>query len=129
MPNKLSDEKMRKTLTEHKAVIAMLEKVAADKNTTIMNLMRDGIRSEIRRYAADEAKRLKIYGIAKMFEPTINKESLSPADLARFKRKQRDFDSLLMELNLETPERMEEMNSIVSPTTPIRIREFSGDHA
>ena len=45
---------MRQMLTEYKLVIARLEKLAAKKNLNVMDLMRAGIRDEIRRCPANE---------------------------------------------------------------------------
>ena len=124
MPNKLSDTKMRKTLTEHKVVIAVLEKIAEEKNMTLMDLMREGIRNEIRKYAANLLTHQEISDLLKKFEPKINNKLSSPADITKFKREQRDFDSLLMELKLATPDYIEEKNSVISPTTQIQVMEF-----
>ena len=129
MPNKLSDTKMRKTLTEYKLVIALLEKIAGKKNMTLMDLMRTGIRNEIRRYASNELSRLQISEILKEFEPQIDPNLSSPTDIVKFKKQQRDFDNLIMELKLETADRIEAKNSIVSPATQIQVMEFSEHYA
>ena len=129
MPNKLSDAKMRKTLTEHKSVIAILDRIAQDCNTTTMELMRKAIRNEIRMYARQEAKRDEISGIIKEFEPKISENVTSPTDIAKFKCKQRDFDRLLLELDLETPESIEKKNSLIPPASKIRVLELETQHA
>ena len=107
MPNKLSDVKMRKTLTEHKSVIAVLGKIAREKNMSLMDLMREGIRNEIRRYAEYERAREAVLNVLKDFEPVPENEWSSPAELAKFKRKQRCFDRLILDLKLKTPDNIE----------------------
>ena len=128
MPNKLSDVKMRKTLTEHKAVIAVLEKIAQEKNVTIMELMREGIRNEIRKNARNNNARKEILNVFKNFEPALNEDLCSPAELAKFKREQRNFDNLMLDLNLETPDHIEKNNSVVSPSAEIKVLELEKQH-
>jgi len=128
MPNKLSDVKMRKTLTEYKAVIAVLKKIAQEKNMSIMELMREGIRNEIRKYASDHQKRRETLDILNNYEPKLGQEYSSSAELAKFKRKQRDFDNLMLELQLKTPHSIEKDNSVIPPSAKIKVLEFGEDH-
>jgi hypothetical protein len=129
MPNKLSDVKMRKTLTEYKAVLAVVEKIAQEKNMSTMEFMREGIRNEIRKYAANQHKNEAISNILKNFEPILEHKCSSPAELAKFKRKQRDFDSLMLDLKLKTPNNIEDTNSVVPPSAQIKVLEFGEHHA
>jgi len=115
------------TLTEHKAVIAALEKIAQEKNLSIRDMMQEGIRNEIRKYAENESVRKEILNILKDFEPKLKEEITSPTELAKFKREQRNFDNLMLNLKLETPDHIEENNSVVPPSAKIRVLEF-GEH-
>ena len=51
------------------------------------------------------------------------------AQLARFKRSQREFDQVLLDLQLATPDAVQARNSIVSPHGKIRIVELERHHA
>jgi pilus assembly protein TadC len=120
---------MRKTLTEHKSVIAVLGKIAREKNMSLMDLMREGIRNEIRRYAENERAREVVFDILKDFEPVPEDEWRSPAELAKFKRKQRCFARLMLDLKLKTPDNIEKDNSAVPSSAEIRVLEFEEYHA
>ena len=75
-------------------------------------------------YANESHLRKDIFTILKDYEPKPNKDFASPVELAKFKRQQRDFDNLVLDLKLETPEKLEEKNSLISPSTKIRVLEF-----
>ena len=51
------------------------------------------------------------------------------AQVARFKRAQRDFDQVLLDLELASPRALQERNSVVPARQAIRLIDFDRAHA
>ena len=49
----------------------------------------------------------------------------SPAQVARFKRAQREFDDLLQDLNIAAPATVQERNSLVPAQRAVRVLAFA----
>jgi hypothetical protein len=58
------------------------------------------------------------------FAPKAPRRFATPARLSRFKRQQREFDKILMDMGLEIPRRIEEKNSVVPPDSKIHVIEL-----
>lgn len=111
MPNQLAETKKRKTIAEHASVLAALEHLAKEDATTSTELLRTALRNLIRERATapNVADQLRTVVSAYAPAPTHFK---TPAKAARFKRQQREHDALLSELNLASPEELQNKNSV-----------------
>lgn len=129
MPNQLSKSKRRQSLAEHEAVLAALAEIARFERTTVMALLREATRDLVRRKAgaADSAERLRQAIWRKA--PQMPAHFRTAAQVARFKRAQREFDRVLLDLALASPQTIQERNSVVPTHRPIRILDFDRAHA
>ena len=129
MPNQLSKSKKRQSLAEHEAVLAALGVIARQEGRTVMDLLREATRDLVRRKASTpvSADRLRKAVLEKA--PAMPVHFKSPAQVARFKRAQREFDQVLLDLALTSPQEIQVRNSIVSPKRSLRILNFDQAHA
>lgn len=128
MPNQLSQSKRRQSLADHAAVLAALALIAKREKTTVMDLLRESAREVVRRRAqsADHADALRtaVWKLA----PQMPASFRTPAQLARFKRAQREFDRAVLDMQLAAPEEVQARNSITS-SRPVRLLNFDHAHA
>ena len=129
MPNQLSSTKDRKSVTEHEAILAALESIARREGTTTMALMRQAMRETVRKRAEVSSEGKWLRSIVMRFAPRPPRIFVTAAHLARFKRSQREFDQVLLDLDLVSPEGMEFLNSIVSPKCKLRVFELERSNA
>ena len=129
MPNQLSKSKRRQSLAEHEAVLAALAEIARCDDTTVMALLRQATREWVKAKAAEPllAERLRRAVLAKA--PQMPTRFKSAAQVSRFKRAQRDFDQVLLDLGLASPRAIQERNSVVSSPRKIRMINFDRAHA
>jgi hypothetical protein len=129
MPNQLSRTKRRQSIAEHRAVLATIETIARRENRTVVDVLREAIRELIKRRANDpslaELLRSEVWKLA----PRIPANIRTPAQVSRFKREQREFDQVILDLNLAAPMEIEARNSIARPDQPIRLIGFANAHA
>lgn len=120
MPNQLSTSKRRITLAEQNAVLAALNEIADLDQTTASDLLRFAVRKLIAERATDSVTAAKLQRSVLVHAPSMPTHFRTPAQVARFKRQQREFDQLLQEMNLAQPEEIQARNSVVrSPARPI----------
>lgn len=129
MPNQLSKTKDRKSVTEHEAILAALESIAQREGTTTMALMRQAMRDAVRKRKDNSSDGKWLSSIVMRFAPKPPRIFATSAQLARFKRSQREFDQVLLDLDLVTNDGMEAMNSIVSPKCKLRVLELEQKYA
>ena len=128
MPNQLAKSKRRQSLAEHEAVLAALATIAQQEKTSVMALLREAARELVRKKsAASNVARLRDVVWSKA--PRMPARFKSAAQVARFKRAQREFDRVILDLNLARPAEVQARNSIAPTTRPIRILEFDLAHA
>ena len=128
MPNQLAKSKRRQSLAEHEAVLAALATIAQHEKTSVMALLREAARELVRKKAAtSEVDRLRDVVWSKA--PRMPARFKSAAQVARFKRAQREFDRVILDLNLARPADVQARNSIAPATQPIRILELDFGHA
>lgn len=129
MPNQLSKTKRRQSIAEHRAVLAAIEAVARSESRTVVDVLREAIRELVRRRAEDplqaELLRPEVWNLAPQFSAKMR----TRAQVARFKREQREFDRVVLELNLAAPMDIEARNSIANPDYPVRLIGFKNAHA
>lgn len=129
MPNQIAKNKKRKSMTEHKAVLAALEMIARREKTTSMALMRKAVRESIRCRARIPAARNWLLPLVIRFSPKAPEKFASPAQVSRYKRSQRELDQLLLDLNLASPRSIQKRNSIVPPRKRISVFELEKGNA
>lgn len=128
MPNQLARSKRRQSLAEHEAVLAALALIARREKTSVMALLREAARALIRQRAA-ETDPAPLRDVVWSKAPRVPARFKSAAQVARFKRAQREFDRVVLDLGLAPSAAVQARNSIASPATPIRIPELDRAHA
>ena len=129
MPNQLARTKRRRSLAEHAAVLAALDEIARREGTTVMALLRQAARDVVKARAGDPARAKWLRAVVMPFRPQPLDRFVTAAQVARFKRAQREFDHVLVALQLDSPAAVQSRNSIVAPRCKIRILELEHGHA
>ncbi|MET0262311.1 MAG: hypothetical protein ABW223_05395 [Rariglobus sp.] len=125
MPNQLAQSKRRASLAEHEAVLSALATIARRERTTVMDLLREGARQVVRSRSADPAKAIAVHKSVWACAPKIPARFKSAAHVSRFKRAQREFDTLVQELNLTTPATVQQRNSLVPARRDVQVLAFA----
>jgi hypothetical protein len=129
MPNQLAKTKRRQSLAEHAAVLAALKAIAEREQTTVMDLLRVAARQMVRERAALPIHAEAVRSVVLRLAPKMPRRFKTPAQLARFKRAQREFDQILLDLRIAAPADVQTRNSIVPNDRPVRILNFARAHA
>jgi hypothetical protein len=129
MPNQLAKSKRRQSLAEHQAVLASLALIARSEGTTVMALLREGARYVIRRRTAIPAQAGALHSLVWKMAPRMPARFKTAAQVARFKRVQREFDRVILDLQIEAPAAIQDRNSIVSSRQAVRLIDFDRVHA
>lgn len=129
MPNQLAKSKRRQSLAEHEAVLAALAEIAREEDTTIMALLRQAARDLVRKKADDPALAEMLRRAVWQKAPRMPARFKTAAQVARFKRQQREFDQALLDMALATPEAIQQRNSVVPSRQVIRLIDFDQAHA
>ena len=126
MPNQLSKSKRRQSLAEHEAVLAALAQIARSEDTTVMALLRRAAREFIKREVTNPAQIERLRPVVLQWAPRMPASFKTPAQVARFKRAQREFDQVLLDLALASPQEIQRRNSVASPHQVIRMHDGGG---
>ena len=86
--------------------------------------MRQAVRETIKKYADNNSNRKRLRSIVMRFAPELPLRFDSHVQIMRFKRQQREFDQVILDLNLADSKAIEERNSIISPCCKLRILEL-----
>jgi hypothetical protein len=129
MPNQLAKSKRRQSLAEHAAVLAALAEIARREHTTVMALLREAARDVVRKRAALPAQAEAVRTLVWRMAPQMPARFKTPAQVARFKRAQREFDQVVLDLKLESPSAIQSRNSLVSSHQSVRLIDFDRAHA
>ena len=129
MPNQLSKSKRRQSLADHEAVLAALAEIARREKTTVMALLREATRSLIKNRVTEPNQADRLRRVAWEKSPRMPAHFKTAAQVARFKRSQREFDQVLLDLALASPQAIQQRNSVVSPHRAIRMIDFDQAHA
>jgi hypothetical protein len=129
MPNQLVSTKRRQSLAEHAAVLAALAEIARREGKTVVALLRQAVRDTVKARADDPARVKWLRAAVMPFCPEPPDRFATAAQLARFKRAQREFDDVLLALQLTSPDAVQSRNSIIAPHCKIRILELERSHA
>lgn len=125
MPNQLAQSKRRASLAEHEAVLAALATIARHERTTVMDLLREGARKIVRSRSDDPAKATAVRKSIWACAPKMPARFKTPAHVARFKRAQREFDTLVQELQLANPATVQQRNSLVPAGRSVQVLAFA----
>ena len=128
MPNQLAQSKRRHTLAENAAVLAALTAVARNERTSVMALLRTAAREVVRQRLADPAHAAVVRAAIWEKAPRMPVHFHTPAQVARFKRSQREFDQVLRDVRLATPQEIQQSNTIASAHT-VKLVDFHRAHA
>jgi hypothetical protein len=129
MPNQLAQSKRRQSLTEHGAVLAALSEIARREETTVMALLREAARDVVKKRTAMPEQAEALRSLVWRLAPRMPARFKTAAQLARFKRTQREFDQVILDLQLATPTTIQDRNSLVSSRQVIRVTDFDQAHA
>lgn len=129
MPNQLASSKRRKSLAEHSAVLAALAEIARREDTTVMALLRQAARAAVRQRAVQPSHAAELRAVVWKLAPRMPASFKTPAQLARFKRAQREFDQVVLDLQLAAPSEVQARNSLARPDRPLRLLNFDAAHA
>jgi hypothetical protein len=129
MPNQLSKSKRRQSLAEHEAVLAALAEIARFESTSVMALLRQATRELVRQRATIPTRAKTLRSIVSRLSPRMPARFQTAAQVARFKRAQREFDQVLLDLRLASPATVQARNSFVPPHQNIRVLDFDQAHA
>lgn len=129
MPNQLSNSKRRQSLAEHEAVLAAVAEIARRENTTVMALLRQATRALVKQKASDpvQSKHLREFILRRA--PRMPTRFKTAAQVARFKRAQREFDQVLLDLELASPRAIQARNSVAPSRQAIQLIDFDRAHA
>jgi hypothetical protein len=129
MPHQLAPSKRRQSLAEHVAVLAALSAIARWERTTVMALLREAARGAVRKRVALPAHAAELRAMIALMAPRVPHRFKTAAQLARFKRAQREFDRVVLDLQLATPQEVQARNSVVPMHQPVRLINFDQAHA
>lgn len=129
MPNQLSKSKRRQSLAEHEAVLAALAAIARREDTTVMALLRQAARELVKNKAANPTQRRTLQQLVFRKAPQMPARFKTAAQVARFKRAQREFDQVVLDLELSSPQAVQQRNSVVPSRRAIHAIDFSQAHA
>lgn len=129
MPNQLARFKRRQSLAEHEVVLAALAVIARRERTTVMALLREAARSVVKARTAEPRQAEALRPIAWQLAPRMPARFKTAAQVARFKRAQREFDQVVLDLNLASPESVQSRNSLVPSRDAVCLVDFDSAHA
>jgi hypothetical protein len=129
MPNQLAQSKKRQSLAEHEAVLAALAEIARSEDTTVMALLRQAARELVRKRGTAPAQARILSSVVWRSAPQMPAQFKTAAQVARFKRAQREFDQVVLDLQLASPDTIQERNSLVNSRQAIRLIDFDRAHA
>ncbi len=129
MPNQLSKSKRRQSLAEHEAVLAALVEIARSENTTVMALLRVATRALVKQKVNEPNQAERLRRAVWQKAPRMPAHFKTAVQVARFKRAQREFDQVLLDLSLASPQAVQQRNSVVSQRQVIRLIDFDQAHA
>ncbi|HEY4301270.1 MAG TPA: hypothetical protein VGM73_10375 [Candidatus Didemnitutus sp.] len=128
MPNQLSKSKRRQSLAEHEAVLVALAEIARREDTTVMALLRQATRELVKNRVSEPLQAERLRQLVWQKAPRMPALFKTAAQVARFKRSQREFDQVLLDLNLASPQTIQQRNSVVSARRGVRIIDFDRAH-
>ena len=112
MPNQLAQTKKRKTVAEHAAVLALLDRIAEAEGTTSTDLLRIAARDVVRQYAGHGSLRGDLDKVFQSYQPKLLRTVRSAKEVSRYKREAREYDKLALDLGFKKVVDVQARNSI-----------------
>lgn len=112
MPNQLAESKKRKTVAEHAAVLALLDRIATEEHTTSTALLRRAARSLVRSYAGNPKIQDELRRLLESYKPELPLRAKNPKVLSRFKQASREYDALTVDLGFNLTTDIQQRNSL-----------------
>lgn len=128
MPNQLASFKRRQSLAESTVVLDALAAIARAEKTTVSDLVRHAMRETVRQRSSNPKLAPRLQRLAERLAPLPPESFRSAAQVARFKRAQREHDRLLLELGLTQPAEVQAKNSLTRSPQSIRVLNFATAH-
>ena len=94
-----------------------------------MALLRQAARELVRKRGTTPAQAKALSSIVWQRAPKMPAQFKTAAQVARFKRAQREFDQVVLDLQLASPDALQERNSLVPSRQAIRLIDFDNAHA
>jgi hypothetical protein len=110
-------------------VLAALAEIARREDTTVMALLRQATRNLVKNRVNEPMQAERLRQLVWQKAPRMPALFKTAAQVARFKRAQREFDQVLLDLALASPQAIQQRNSVVSPHRTIRLIDFDQAHA
>ena len=127
MPATAPQSSLHSALSD-KMMSAAIDLIAGKLRGTSRDLTRRAMIDLVRSHATDPRRRENLRAAVLKLAPKLPKCIRSAAQVERFKRKQREFDRLLLDLHLASPAEIQARNSIVGPSGAIRVLDFAHTH-
>lgn len=129
MPSQLAQSKRRQSLAEHEAVLAALAAIARSERTTVMALLRKAAREVVRSRTKLPEQADALQRLVWTKAPAMPARFKTAAQVSRFKRAQREFDEVVLDLQLATPAALQERNALAHARSAVRLIDFDQAHA
>jgi hypothetical protein len=94
-----------------------------------MALLREAARSVVKARATVPRQAEALRTVAQQLAPRMPARFGTAAQVGRFKRAQREFDQVVLDLNLASPESVQARNSLVPSREAVRMIDFDSAHA
>ncbi len=94
-----------------------------------MALLRQAARELVRKRGTIPAQAKSLSSIVWQRAPKMPTQFKTAAQVARFKRAQREFDQVVLDLQLASPDAIQERNSLANSRQAIRLIDFERAHA
>jgi hypothetical protein len=95
--------------------------IARSEETTVMALLRQAARELVRKRGTTPAQAKALSSIVWQRAPKMPAQFKTAAQVARFKRAQREFNQVVLDLQLASPDAIQECNSLVSSRLAIHL--------
>ena len=95
--------------------------IARREETTVTALLREAARDAVKKRTAAPEQAEALRSLVWRLAPRMPGRFKTAAQLARFKRTQREFDQVVLDLQLATPMAIQDRNSLVSSRQTIRL--------
>ena len=128
MPNQLASSKRRQSLAESTVVLDALAAIARAEKTTVSDLVRHAMRETVRQRSSNPKLAPRLQRLAESLAPQPPARFRSAAQLARYKRAQREHDRLLLDLGLAQAADVQARNSLTPSPQSVRVLNFATAH-
>ena len=94
-----------------------------------MALIREAARDVVRKRTTSPAQVDAMRALVWQMAPKMPARFKTAAQVSRFKRAQREFDQVVLDLKIDTPSSIQNRNSVVRADQTVRLIDFDRAHA